>query len=171
MFNDNDFQIALNPVSEDAKLVLIQIDETHGILAVAKPFGNGKASCIAFSPATTLERPFDGYRPQFLRKTITNDFALRAGTWKAVPLDNNQAVALRQAAAKALEACEKTDPAVLETIDMNRVANTSSAPDLAFATYIAPEHTPFEAAVIHLMGIKSTQVGSHAQQENGEASA
>jgi hypothetical protein len=172
MFTDKDFQILLTPAADEAKLVMIKIDDENGFLAVAKPFGKGKAACIVFAPATKLARPFDGFRPQFLRKSVADsDFALRTGVWAAVSLDNGHATALRQAATKALSACEKADPATMEMINMDRPANTSSAPDLSTITFHAPENTPLERALVHLMGWEPAKAESHAQQGNGEAAA
>lgn len=172
MFSDKDFEILLTPAADEAKLVMIKIDDEHGFLAVAKPFGNGKASCIAFAPATKLARPFEGFRPQFLRKSVADsDFALRTGIWSTVSIENGHATALRQAATKALGACEKADPSTMETINLDRPANTSSAPDLSTITYRAPENIPFERAIVHLMGWVSAKTESHAGQGNGEAAA
>jgi hypothetical protein len=172
MFSDKDFEVLLTPAADEAKLVMIKIDEEYGFLAVAKPFGKGKAACIAFAPATKLARPFEGFRPQFLRKSVADsDFALRTGMWPVVSLENGHAAALRQAASKALAACEKADPATMKTIVLDRPANTSSAPDLATITYLAPENAPFERALVHLMGWEPAKTESHAQQNNGEAAA
>ncbi len=155
MFDDEEFKVAFQAPQQEPQLVMIRIDDERGLLAVVKAYGNGQACCIAFAPATDLAAPFEGYRPQFLRKTVTNDFSLRIGAWKPVSLESNNAVILRNAAIKVLESVEKTDPAQIETIDMQRPGNTSSAPDVALAVYRADDHTPFEKALVQLMGIET----------------
>lgn len=169
MFQDADFQIAFASATNEPQLVMIPIDDEHGILAVAKGYGLGQASCIAFAPATRLDSPFENFRPQFLRKTVTNDFALRTGSWKAVPLATSNAVMLRDAAVRVLDSVEKMQPELIQMIDMARPSNITSAPDVATAAYRADEHTPFEQALVHLMGCASKN--SQMQHSGDDAAA
>jgi len=104
-------------------------------------------------------------------EAVTNDFALRAGTWKTIPLESNNAVAIRNSAIKVLETVEKMDPEAIQTIDMERPSNISSAPDVAQTTYRASEHTPFEQALVHLLGVQIAQSTTHVQQNNDENAA
>ena len=171
MFSDQEFSLAFAPVTNDPQLVMIPIDEENGILAVVKTYGLGQASCIAFAPATKLDRPFESYRPQFLRKTVTNDFSLRTGKWKSVELTNNNAVVLRNAAVKVLDSVEKMQPEAIKKIEMDRPTNISSAPDVACATYRADEHTPFEQALMHLMGCDFKKSAAHTGSNGDEATA
>ncbi len=169
MFSDADFQLAFAPVKNDAQLVMIPIDAEYGVLAVAKAYGLGQASCIAFAPATKLDAPFENFRPQFLRKAVTNDFSLRTGAWKSVALTNGNAVALRAAAVAVLDSVEKMNPEDIRTIDMDRPTNVSSAPDIACAAYRADEHTPFEKALVHLIGFQQSSSLQHAGDDNNAA--
>ena len=167
---DKEITLSLKKVSSEPQLVLIPINDEEGILAVVKPYGLGQASCVAFSPATSRSKPFDGYRPSFLRKTVTNDFALREGTWTPLSLDSANAIALRNAVVVLMNDLENSKPESIVRIDMDRPANVSSAPEVAFANYRAPEHTPFEKALTHLLGVKSRQT-SNAQAAQGDDTA
>ena len=119
--------------------------------------------------------PFSNFKPAFLRKIVTNDFALRQGTWQPLVLDANSSATLKGAVASLMTDLERTLPEKYVEIDMNRPANTSSAPDIAVAAYKVGETTPFEQGLRHLMGVAdlpaqttaaetSTQESSIAQQ-------
>ncbi len=170
-FDDTEITLTLKKVSKEPQLVFIPINEDEGILAVVKPYGLGQASCVAFAPATNRTRPFDGFRPAFLRKTMTNDFALRQGAWTPLSLDSANAVALRNAVLVLMNDIEHSNPESIKQIDMSAPANTSSAPDVAFANYRAPEHTPFELALSHLLGITNSRQTTHAHPTQGEDTA
>ena len=144
-FDDADFALAFKPLSSEPQLVFIPVDEERGVVAVVKPFGNGQASCIAFAPATSKHTPFSNYKPSFLRKVVTTDFSIRQGNWQPLTLDANSTTTLQGAVTVLMGELERTAPENVIEIDMTRPANTSSAPDVAFATYKAGEHTPLRA--------------------------
>jgi len=167
---DKELTLTLKKVSNEPQLVIIPINDEEGVLAVVKPYGLGQASCIAFSPVTKRSAPFENYKPKFLRKTVTNDFALREGSWQPLSLDSANAVALRNAVVVLMNDIENSKPENIQRIDMDRPANVSSAPEVAFANYRAAEHTPFEAALTHLLGIESRQT-SNAQTAHNDDGA
>ena len=153
--SEKEFTLTLKPVVREPQLVVIPIDEERGILAVVKPYGLGQASCIAFSPATKLSAPFEGFKPSFLRKTVTNDFALRLGAWKPLSLDSANAVALRNAVVVLMNDIEMSKPENIQRIDLSAAPDLRTSTEAACTNYRAPEKAPFEQALCHLLGIES----------------
>jgi hypothetical protein len=154
--SDKELTLTLKPVAREPQLVIIPIDEERGILAVVKPYGLGQASCIAFSPATKLSAPFDGFKPHFLRKTVTNDFALRQGAWKPLSLDSANAVALRNAVVVLMNDIEMSKPESIQRIELAQSPDLRTSTEAACTNYRAPEHTPFEHALCHLLGVENS---------------
>ena len=154
---EQEFMLSFQPVSSEPQLVMIPVDDEHGIVAIVKPYGSGQASCIAFSPMTSRKTPFVNFKPAFLRKILTTDFSLREGRWQKLNLDSSSAVTLKNAVNVLMNELERVPPKNVKDIDTDVPANTSSAPEHAFVTYRAAEHTPFEVALRHLMGIRTAQ--------------
>lgn len=152
---EHEITLSFKPVSREPQLVMIPIDEERGLVAIVKPYGAGKASCIAFAPMTNRTTPFVNFRPEFLRKIVTTDFSLREGRWQKLNLDSSSAVTLKNAVDVLMAELERVTPDKIKDIDLSMPANTSSAPEYAFTTFRAPERVPFEAALRHLMGIRT----------------
>ena len=152
---EQEITLKLQPISQEPQLVMIPIDEEFGLIAIVKPHGVGRASCIVFAPATRRAAPFVNYRPEFLRKILTTDFSLREGHWAKLNLDSSSAVTLRNAVNVLMAELERVLPRNVQEIDICVPANTSSAPEVAFKTFRAAENTPFEVALRHLMGIRT----------------
>jgi hypothetical protein len=151
---DKELSLTLAPVTREPQLVIIPIDEERGILAVVKPYGLGQASCIAFTPAAKISAPFEGFKPNFLRKTVTNDFALRQGAWKPLSLDSANAVALRNAVVVLMNDIEMSKPESIQRIDLGQPPDLRTTTEAACINYRAPERTPFEQALCHLLGVE-----------------
>jgi hypothetical protein len=167
---DKEITLSLKKVVREPQLVIIPISEEEGVLAVVKPYGLGQASCVAFSPATKRSAPFEGYKPNFLRKICTNDFALRQGQWIPLGLDSANAVALRNAVVVLMNDIETSKPESIVRIDMDAMPNLSTATEAACVNYKAQEHTPFEKALVHLLGL-DTSSAKTAQSANSDGNA
>jgi hypothetical protein len=155
MHNEQEITLSCKTISQEPQLVMIPIDDERGLVAIVKPYGTAQASCIVFSPLTNRKTPFANYRPEFLRKILTTDFSLREGQWEKLNLDSSSAETLKNAVTVLMTELERVPVENVKEIDMTVPANSSSAPDVAFTTFRAPDNTPFEYALRHLMGIRT----------------
>jgi hypothetical protein len=155
MHNEQEITLSWKALSQEPQLVMIPIDDERGLVAIVKPYGTAQASCIVFSPLTSRKTPFANYRPEFLRKILTTDFLLREGLWEKLNLDSSSAETLRNAVTVLMTELERVPTENVKIIDMSVPANSSSAPDVAFTTFRAPDNIPFELALRHLMGIRT----------------
>lgn len=163
-FNAADLNLDFKAISNDPQLVIIPVNKEYGVIAVVKPLGGGKAACVAFSPATTLENPFQGYRPTFLRKVVTTDMGLRTGSWRALTIDQASTMTLNTAVNALLKDFDKLTPEAVKEIEMHRPTNVSSSPDVSSATYAAPANVQFEKALGHVVGLEFTMARAIAKR-------
>ena len=154
MFTDADFTLNLAPRSDESKLILIPVSEDYGVIAVAKSIDNGKVACILFAPAVVLGETFDGFVPQYLRKVITSDFALRSGKWPSIALSNKNAEILSETVEPLMNDMLHLADDQVQVIDTKHKPNITSAAEVASVAYRADEHTPFEKAVVHLLDLR-----------------
>jgi hypothetical protein len=166
MFNANELNLNfLKEISSEPQLVIIPVNNEYGVIAVVKSLGGGKAACIAFSPATRLDNPFQGYRPTFLRKMITTDFPMREGRWTPLELKNAGAQTLRSAVTVLLRDFEKLNESAVKEVEMRRPTNASSSPEVSAITYSSPENVQFEKALSHLVGLEFTMARAIAKKQ------
>ncbi len=155
---EQEISLRFQQIDREAQLVMIPIDSENGLVAIVKPYGTGQASCIVFAPATKLNAPFVNYRPEFLRKVLTTDFALREGSWQRLNLDNASSGVLKNSVHVLMTELERAQPSQIKEINMEMPPDTSTTPQHAVVMYRAPERTPFEVALRHLMGVRSTLI-------------
>jgi hypothetical protein len=166
MFNANELNLNfLKEISSEPQLVIIPVNNEYGVIAVVKSLGGGKAACIAFSPATRLDNPFQGYRPTFLRKMITTDFPMREGRWTPLEIKNAGAQTLRSAVTVLLRDFENLNESAIKEVEMRRPTNASSSPEVSAITFSSPENVQFEKALGHLVGLEFTMARAIAKKQ------
>jgi hypothetical protein len=166
MFNANELNLNfLKEISSEPQLVIIPVNNEYGVIAVVKSLGGGKAACIAFSPATRLDNPFQGYRPTFLRKMITTDFPMREGRWTPLEIKNAGAQTLRSAVTVLLRDFDNLNESAIKEVEMRRPTNASSSPEVSALTFASPENIQFEKALAHLLGLEFTMARAIAKKQ------